>query len=323
MSESHRILAFGWHDRLVALLASLGDEWDVVPRTTHDREAPWQLSRRLPENVTVSSLTRARHRLEAGTYDLIVAQGLEDLQDTSTGSAPTLFIVGGSPQLAQALGVHERLRERLFAATAGPVTPVFLSEDSRQEWDWDGEVLPIGLNTAGYGPFSGEIAKVLVVGKLGRLLPETADVTRLERATAGLPVTWVDSSTFTAVRRNGIGRPWILDAYAQHRVFLDVTPGWCRDGQHLSVLEAMATGQPVVTVPKRSSPVVDGINGFIEADPSRLHMRLLELLGDHALAMKLGGEARRTIDARFKPERLLDQWRDLLGGVARPARVAS
>ena len=298
------------------LLACLGNDWDVVPRTEPEREAPWRLARRLPVNATVVSRARALRGLARGEYDLVVAQGLPDLEDASVGKVPVLYIVTGSPELARTLGVIEPLKERLRATAGGAVTSVFLSETRRREWDLGGEVVPLGLDIEAYGPYSGRKAGVLVVARLATLLPETADVSLFERATAGLPVTQVSGVIPNAPDQGASGRPWILDAYAQHRVFLDTTPVWCRDGQHLSVLEAMASGQPVVTIPKPDSPVVNGTNGFVEADPWRLHQRLLELLGDERLARTLGASARHTIATQFPAARFREGWDRLIEGTA-------
>lgn len=313
MCSSRRILSFAWSDRLIALLARHGDDWEVVPRTTLDREAPWRLARRLPPNVTVVSRARARKSLARKDYDLIVCHGLSDLDDATGADVPILFVVSGTPQLADALGLHGTLRDRLRDSS---VTPVFLSEESRQEWGWGGEVAPIGLDVADYGPYSGTRPAVLVVGHLGSLLPETIDAPVLERATVGLPVTRADRAVGETSDDGVSGRSWLLDAYSTYRVLLDTSPPWCRDGQHVNVLEAMASGQPVVTVPKPNSLIVSGTNGFVEGDPTQLHQRLLELLSDEPLAATLGAAGRRTIATRFPASAFRNGWRRLVDAVA-------
>jgi hypothetical protein len=313
MGSRRRILSFAWDDRLLALLARQGDDWDVVPQTAPDREAPWRLFRRLPENAAVVSLPHAHARLRRGEYDLVVCFGLHDLADLEPAGTPILLVMTGTPELARVLGITKPLK-----AALGTVTSVFLSEVSRRAWGCGGEVVPLGLDLNHYGPYSGNRAEVLVVAHLGTLLPETINRPVLQRATSGLRVTGVDSAIRDTPDQTPGGRPWILDAYARHRTLLDTTPPWCRDGQHLSVLEAMATGQPVVTVPKPLSPVVTGLSGFVEDDPTRLHQRLLELLSDQDLAVRLGANARRTVMARFPAAPFRERWRDLVDVTARP-----
>lgn len=320
MCQRRRILSFAWSDRLIALLARQGDNWEVVPRTTLDREAPWRLTRRLPPNVTVVSRALARKNLSQRHYDLIVCHGLSDLDDAAGSDVPIFFVVSGTPRLAEALGLHGTLKDRWRESS---VTPVFLSDDSRQEWGWGGEVVPLGLDVANYGPYSGERPEVLVVGHLGSLLPETIDAPLLERATAGLPVRRTDRAVGDAEGEGASGRNWLLEAYSTYRVLLDPSPPWCRDGQHLDVLEAMASGQPVVTVPKPNSLIISGLNGIVEPDPARLHQGLLELLSDQPLAATLGAAARRTVAQRFSGSAFRDRWRDLVDTTARSPVVAA
>lgn len=305
---------------MLALLARQGDDWEVVPRTTLDREAPWRLARRLPPNVTVVSRARASKSLGRNDYDLVVCHGPSDLDDASGSDAPILFVVSGTPQLAEVLGLHGTLEDKLRNSSA---TPVFLSDESQLEWGWDGEVIPLGLDVADYGPYSGERPEVLVVGHLGSLLPETIDAALLERATAGLPVRRTDRAVGENADRGVSGRPWLLDAYSTYRLLLDTSPPWCRDSQHLSVLEAMASGQPVVTIPKPNTLIVNGTNGIVDADPARLHQHLLELLSDQPLASTLGAEARRTVAARFPVAVFRNRWRHLVDTTARSPVAAA
>ncbi len=320
MCPQRRILSFAWSDRLIALLARQGDDWEVVPRTTLDREPPWRLARKLPPNVTVVSRAQAGERLSREDYDLIVCHGLADLDEALSSDAPIFFVVSGTPQLAEALGLHGTLRDRLRESSA---TPVFLSNDSRREWGWGGEVVPLGLDVADYGPYSGERPEVLVVGHLSSLLPEMVDAPLLERATAGLPVRRTDRAVGERSDERASGRSWVLEAYSTYRVLLDTSPPWCRDGQHLGLLEAMASGQPVVTVPKPNSLIISGTNGIVDPDPARLHQSLLELLSDQALASTLGAAARRTVAAQFPASIFRDCWRDLVDTAAPSPVVAA
>jgi glycosyltransferase involved in cell wall biosynthesis len=71
----------------------------------------------------------------------------------------------------------------------------------------------------------------------------------------------------------------------------------------LSVLEAMASGTPVVASRLDGLPevVVDGETGFLvtPGDTGELHDRLAQLLGDPALAARMGRRAREVVLERF------------------------
>jgi glycosyltransferase involved in cell wall biosynthesis len=70
------------------------------------------------------------------------------------------------------------------------------------------------------------------------------------------------------------------------------------------------TGVPVVALATTEmvSVIRDGVNGFIHADPERLAGDMRTLLAEHALARKLGEEARRTALERFHIARFVADW---------------
>jgi starch synthase len=91
----------------------------------------------------------------------------------------------------------------------------------------------------------------------------------------------------------------------------------------LAVLEAMASGTPVVCSRVGGVPeiVEDGVTGFLvePGDVGELRERLHELLGDRALAARMGAAARERALERFTwaacAERCLEVYGELL---ARP-----
>ncbi len=89
-------------------------------------------------------------------------------------------------------------------------------------------------------------------------------------------------------------------AYAEADVFC--LPSWW-EAMPLSVLEAMASGLPVVATEVGDVPrlVEDGRTGFVvpSRDPQSLANALAKLLSDPALARSMGAAGRARADERF------------------------
>jgi len=81
-----------------------------------------------------------------------------------------------------------------------------------------------------------------------------------------------------------------------------------REGLPFNVLEAMASGLPVVTSPMGGIPtaVDDTVGRLVEPEPSKLADTLVGLLEDEALCGRLGRAGRERILARYSLESMVD-----------------
>ncbi|MGQ9732758.1 MAG: glycosyltransferase family 4 protein, partial [Candidatus Zipacnadales bacterium] len=70
------------------------------------------------------------------------------------------------------------------------------------------------------------------------------------------------------------------------------------------VLEAMASGLPVVVTPAAAAPVVEGVTGWIVPphDPQRLAEAVIKLLENPAQAAAMGRAARQQVVQRYSLE---------------------
>ena len=103
--------------------------------------------------------------------------------------------------------------------------------------------------------------------------------------------------------------PWLarMDLYAQPSIAA---------GMSNSILEAMATGLPVVATAVGGTPdvVLDGQTGLLvkPGDPAGLADALLTLLADRSLANRLGRAGRARVETHFGEERMIRQMEALL-----------
>ena len=65
------------------------------------------------------------------------------------------------------------------------------------------------------------------------------------------------------------------------------------------MLEAMSVGMPVVTSHNKTSPILDGENGFCSNDTDYLKSCIDLLMKDPVLAKRLGENARQTVVQKF------------------------
>ena len=98
--------------------------------------------------------------------------------------------------------------------------------------------------------------------------------------------------------------------YREFRCFLNTDP---QGRMHLSTLEAMARGMPLVTVPiAELSPYLEhGVNAFVSDDPGELRAALEALLADRELARRVGAAGREVVCEHFPLDRFVEQWNAL------------
>lgn len=65
----------------------------------------------------------------------------------------------------------------------------------------------------------------------------------------------------------------------------------------------MAAGLPVLGNCHPTSPIRNGVNGFLSDDPAELRIFAWQLLRDSDLVMRLGAEARKTVTELFSTEK--------------------
>lgn len=88
-----------------------------------------------------------------------------------------------------------------------------------------------------------------------------------------------------------------------------------REGFGLTVTEAMWKGAAVIggRTGGIAHQIDDGVNGFLVDSVEETAERIVALLKDRSLAVRLGQKAKESVRRRFLMTRLMEDWLDLIG----------
>jgi glycosyltransferase involved in cell wall biosynthesis len=113
---------------------------------------------------------------------------------------------------------------------------------------------------------------------------------------------WIEEGVISYLGKLDDVRPALADA----SVF--VLPSYYPEGQPRSIMEAMATGRPILTtdMPGCRETVVDGANGFLvpAQDAPALARAMLRFVEQPELIVTMGRESRRIAEAKYDVHRI-------------------
>ena len=312
-----KILSFNWHEPYLCLLARIGYEFLIVePEITPGQYRRWDENMRpVPKNVCLISKTTAREMLERGEFDLIIAHNIKDLLAVKDYSLPKIVVFHNclttEIKLAKDQINREDYLDKVDILLEG-VHKVFISEKKRQDWGLNGDVILPGLDVSEYGGYSGDREVVLQVGNLLQERDLMMGYSISKKILRDHPLMIMGMNPNIPGSRLSRGFQDLLAHFRSSRVFINTTVEEFEDGYNLSMLEAMATGMPVVSSWNKSSPIEDGKNGYVSKDPEYLNRRIDSLLRNPEEARRLGGKARETVQEKFPLQRFLQSWRKVI-----------
>ena len=317
-----RILTFNFHEPYLCLMAKTGLPITVGLYRDPPLARTWQTRfRPVPDNISFLDEPDWRRDLEAGAFDVVVAQNETNAANLANSAfrskTPALLVCHnrrtflkttvtkeGKKDEAAYDELLERLQERFSF--------VFISKTKQEDYGIPGAVILPGIDVEEYGGYTGERPEVLRVGNMMRARDLMFDVDFQERVCKGLPnrVVGEDPAIPGAVPSESFDD--LLDTYRSLRCLLHVTREAYEDGYNLATLEAMACGMPVVSLANATSPLTDGVDGFVSHDADTLRERLGQLLGDLGLAREIGARGRETVASKFPISAFVDQWCEIL-----------
>lgn len=312
-----KVLSFNWHEPYLCLLSRTDHQFLIVePEIAPGHFRRWDENMRpVPENVSIISKEIARQMLELGELDLIIAHNIKDLIEVKDYSLPKIAVFHNCLSTEIALGKDNVNRQEYLNQInllLRDVKNVFISERKRQDWGLDGELILPGIDISDYGGYRGERDTVLRVGNLMQERDLMMGYSDSQKIVGEHPVTTLGINPNIPNSRLSEGFQDLLENFRGCRVFINTTVDEYEDGYNLSMLEAMATGMPVVSSWNKSSPIEDGKNGYISRDFDYLNECIDFLLKNPEEARKLGKQAQKTVQEKFPLTRFVHSWQKVI-----------
>jgi len=308
-----KILSYNWHEPYLCLLSKIGHTFLIIePEISEGNYRRWDKNMRpVPDNVILVSEKEAISQLDEGAIDLVIAHNIKDLVNIYEYSLPKIIVFHNKLSTEIKLGNNKVNRED-YLNKINPllvnVKKVFISESKRHDWGMTGDVILPGLDVNDYGGYRGDLSSVLRVGNLIKERDLMMGFTTSEAILSGLPSKTLGLNPNILGARLSSGFDDLLEQYRSLRVYLHTTSNDYEDGYNLSLLEAMAVGMPVISISNKTSPITNGINGYISNDIQYLRTCAVSLLDDRNLANSLGQKARETVREKFSQIKYLQLW---------------
>jgi hypothetical protein len=178
------------------------------------------------------------------------------------------------------------------------------------EYDPRSQVIEHGIDANVFKDYRGETKRALTVVNLLHKRPERGPEVQYE-VENHIPLDTMGFANNDVA--NDIGHSASMEhlagTYRQYRLYFNpCTVVVC------AVLEAMATGMPVVTMkPGNFKDLMkDGENCLIADSPQKAVYLIKKLFKDDHLCRRLGANARHSVYDRFNPAKTSEQWKDLI-----------
>ncbi len=314
------ILTINRHTGYLYNLSKVGHHWTILSDWVNG-------NRPLPANFKQADWTTARR--EFAKFDAVVGHDIRRdvarfLPYCLKYRKPYIQVLHGRRSRGGfTRNPFRRLGKQLYASfvlrplvSLQLVRIVFISPYARSDWNLEGTVINQGITVDEMGPYEGAEPSLLVVGNM--LHREHFAFDHLMGIRAQVPVRIVGENPRLSDCRPSRNWDELRSLYCQYRAYLNLTRE-PEDGYNLAVLEAMASGMPVISLQHPSTPIRNGENGFLVANASEAVARAKQLIADHELARRLGKCARETIEREFAPSAFRRRWNDLLFASAKPA----
>jgi glycosyltransferase involved in cell wall biosynthesis len=298
-----RLLVFNCHEAWVHQLSGIGFGLDVIVGLKGRYTETWdERMRPLPAEARLVTLAEAlASRVE---YACVITHNITDLLDVRAIDRPKIIVLhstlegrveseGASIEPAKARDALARF----LALTGGHAVAV--SELKGRSWRLEADIVEFGVDPGAYPEHRGELARGLRISNLVNRRRSILKLDFHDAAFRDVPITLVGHNPDIPGVAAASSWDELKAILSAHRFYVHTADPRLEDGYNMATLEAMAAGLPVLGNTHPSSPVEQGVSGFLSDDPARLREHALELLADAELASRMGARARATVIERF------------------------
>lgn len=309
-----RILSFNWHTPYLSMLAMLDHRFEIAPPNIQtDQLSSWNEEMRpAPKNVTPITRQQMQDRIkEPGYYDLIIGHNVKDLAAAKDIKTPKILVFHNRLSTEAALGnqpgIVDEYRRYVRRLVSG-VYSVFISKTKRSDWGLPGAIIMPGVEPSLYGGYSGKIRRALRVGNSIKARDLMTGYSLQQEVLKDLPNLLIGENPDIPGCQVSKGWDDLKKAYRENRLFINTTmPPW-EDGYNLGLLEAAATGMPLVSVSNPTCPITDGVDGYVPDGAKEMRKRVKELLDNQNLAAEIGGRGKEMVIQKFPMSDFLEKW---------------
>jgi glycosyltransferase involved in cell wall biosynthesis len=309
------------HVAYIYLLAKTGHDFYVF---NHIGGVAWDLRQRpLPPNVhLVDNVQAFTSLLSVGTdfFDRIILQdtivkgidGNPDILDRlifERFTCPKVLLFHNSFNVNFRMPIDQQavVIAGLVKRLKG-IKKVYISEFKRKSWAMPGDVILPGIDLDEFGGWRG-------IENRPFCCLNNANYRDFMNGTGKMQLACANLNLYMLGEEQGRGKlaenfEVLKQHYRDFMVYLCLNNPDFEDGYNLSMLEAMATGMPAVTLDHPTSPIQSGVNGFKSNDLSQINKFLKTLTQEKAHA--LGRKARETVAEKFQMSDFIRNWNDVL-----------
>jgi glycosyltransferase involved in cell wall biosynthesis len=309
-----KILSFNAHTGYHYLLSKTGLEFDICGKWDKDE-------RPIPENFTIISLDQAIVNLKEGKYSVILTHARKDLfivlkHINRSIQAKVIYVFhgryqrtgtsGGKLYKFAKFGYKQILK---IIKNMYNIKFVFISPCIKVSWGIDGFVITPGIDINDFKESDYSVNKLLVVGN--NLHRHYFKFNLLRDIIGKLPISVVGYNPLIEIAKKARNFSELIEYSSRHRAYLYLADE-PEEGFNLSLLEAMASGLPVITMFHPTSPIIHGYNGLVAFNEKEYLDYCKLILNDMDLAKQLGKNARYTARVQFSIDEFIRKWKFII-----------